>query len=334
VLLGQAFFQTEPQLIAALTAFQKQRGHPEMEVKLAAASSTFHPKVWIVDLPESCFGIVGSGNLSRGGLLSNVECSLYTSRSAEVSALQDWFQVHWAAAPDFDKAYERYKADYAFIKQQRSVIDAKIEDAMKAQGDREATWQRRLAIELSGAYFKSAHGKAEVQSRISAIGKMRALLHHPAFDLSVSEWKQFLRIPELGRIRLGHEQKTLNALPALIAILQKLPQFRSAGSAVEALQGQPGIGRNLATKLLAVYDPEKNVVVNEPVQAALRAFAYDSELDLNMTGTSYERFLRDLAPFVEECQAAGLAPAPALDAFFYDYRKGMPTSVSMAATGQ
>ena len=90
----------------------------------------------------------------------------------------------------------------------------------------------------------------------------------------------------------------------------------------QALQGQRGIGRNLATKLLAVYNPDKNVVVNEPVQSALRAFEYDSEIDFDMTGAAYEKFLKDLAPFIEECEIARLAPAPALDAFFYDYRNG------------
>ncbi len=321
VLLGQAFYQTEPELIFALIGLQKQNA-PVFEVRLAAAASIFHPKVWIVEGADRSFGIVGSGNLSRGGLLSNVECSLYTSRQTDVTALQHWFKVQWAAAPDVAKTYEKYIADYQLLDPQRKTIDAKIGAATKAQADREATWQRGHAIKLSAAYFKSLHGKEEVQSRLSAIEKMRKLLHYPDFTFSVGEWQEFLRIPELGRIRLGHEQKTIDSLPTLIPILKKLPNFKSVGPAVEALQSQRGIGRNLATKLLAVYNPDKNVVVNEPVQSALRAFEYDRELDFEMTGPSYEKFLKDLAPFIEECEIARLAPAPALDAFFYDYRKG------------
>jgi len=85
VLLGQAFFRTEPELIVTLIGLQKQRAAPVFEVRLASVISTFHPKVWIVEGVDTSFGIVGSGNLSRGGLLSNVECSLYTSRSAGIA---------------------------------------------------------------------------------------------------------------------------------------------------------------------------------------------------------------------------------------------------------
>jgi HKD family nuclease len=322
VLLGQAFYQTEPELILLLRELQQQGAAPVFEVRLASAVSTFHPKVWIVEGPSRSFGIVGSGNLSHGGLLSNVECSLYTSRSEDVTALKHWFQFQWAAAPEFAKTYQAYISEYQVLRLQRKTIEEKIETATRAQADREVTWQRRRAIKLSAAYFKSPHGRAEVEARIAAIQKMRQLLHYPDFTFNAGEWQDFLRIPELGRIRLGHEQKIISSLPALIIILKKLPQFKSVGAAVEALQRQQGIGRNLATKLLAVYDPDKNVVVNEPVQSALRALQYDSELDSELTGQAYEKFLKDLAPFIEECESARFPPGPALDAFFYDYRNG------------
>jgi HKD family nuclease len=81
VLLGQAFFLTEPQLLLRIMSLQKDSQAPRFEVKLASANGTFHPKVWIIDNDNTSLCIVGSGNLSRGGLLQNVECALLTSES-------------------------------------------------------------------------------------------------------------------------------------------------------------------------------------------------------------------------------------------------------------
>lgn len=101
ILLGQAFYQTEPALILALKELQSTSSGPAIEVKLASAVATFHPKVLIVAHPSTPFCIVGSGNLSRGGLLSNVECGLFTSHLTDIDALNQWFATQWAGAPPF-----------------------------------------------------------------------------------------------------------------------------------------------------------------------------------------------------------------------------------------
>jgi len=74
VLFGQAFYQTEPQVLLRIRKLQED-GEP-FEVKLASAVGTFHPKVWVIDGNGTACCIVGSANLSRSGLLLNVECGL------------------------------------------------------------------------------------------------------------------------------------------------------------------------------------------------------------------------------------------------------------------
>ena len=39
---------------------------------------TFHPKVLIVTTRSLRFAVIGSGNLSAGGLVDNIECGLYS----------------------------------------------------------------------------------------------------------------------------------------------------------------------------------------------------------------------------------------------------------------
>src|ERR1039458_3893442 len=63
LLFGQAFFQTEPDLLDFLLERQKLSGPPRFRVKLAPFAPTFHPKVWIIESTSSTEVIVGSANL-------------------------------------------------------------------------------------------------------------------------------------------------------------------------------------------------------------------------------------------------------------------------------
>ena len=102
-------------------------------------------------------------------------------------------------------------------------------------------------------------------------------------------------------------------------VSSKIPAIK----AVEMLQTVSGVGRNLSTKLLAMHQPEKLVVVNEPVERALRAFGYEMEMDTGITGSEYGRFLKELTEFIDECDVMNLRAAAALDAFFYAYSNNM-----------
>src|SRR5439155_23361381 len=83
------FFQTEPKLLREwnrLTA--RDAAQPHSSARLAKRLTTFHPKILSASstASPSSYAIVGSGNLSFGGLRSNTECSLYTKDSAIVAA--------------------------------------------------------------------------------------------------------------------------------------------------------------------------------------------------------------------------------------------------------
>lgn len=321
ILLGQSFFRTEPPLLLKIKRLQETRQAPKFEVKLASARATFHPKVWIIDGTNRSECIVGSGNLSGGGLIRNVECALLTRGPAEVKSLREWFDSLWKASQPLAETFDDYRAKYDKIRVARRLIDDQIEAATREQAEKEATWRLKSALKLATEYWLSGDGMAEVEGRKSAIQQMRADLHYPSWEFGVDEWSHFLRIPELGRIRLGHEDLTIAGLPQLKTILKALTaQSSTIAKQVDDLQTIPGIKRNLATKLLAVYNPEKYVVVNGPVERALRAFGYDIELGSRITGKGYAIFLQSLRAFIEEAEAIGLHAAPALDAFFYKYQ--------------
>src|SRR5262245_42959083 len=78
LLTGLDFCQTEPEVLESWLRLQRA-GLAEARI-WNDRSVAFHPKVMIIDLRKNqtpC-ALVGSGNLSAGGLRDNVECFLYT----------------------------------------------------------------------------------------------------------------------------------------------------------------------------------------------------------------------------------------------------------------
>ena len=279
VLWGRAFFQTEPAVLLRLRKLQQKSSQPKFAVRLASAIATFHPKVWIIQQQQASAAIVGSGNLSGGGLLSNVECGIYTDNIDHIAMLQDWFNMQWSAAPSLEKTYEAYISKYQKIEASRKSVRAMIEAATDEQASEEAKWHRREALSMAQQYWASGDGGQEVRDRVGALARMRTALNYPSFKFSAENWDAFLHIPELGRIRFGHKKKTIADLQRLQELLRKIasaPGSFPVERAVQELQEIGGIGRNLATKLLAMNAPSEFVVVNEPVERALRAFGYPS----------------------------------------------------------
>ena len=237
LLLGQAFFQTEPELLLRLKNLGKRSQPPRFEVKLASAVATFHPKVWIIDHAKFPIGIVGSANLSLGGLRGNVECGLFTKQTDHVAALEEWFDETWALRPPLEEILNQYISNYQKTEAARKFATAAIEAATREEIDKEATWHRRRAITLASKYWESGEGIHTVSEREAAIGRMRENLDYPRFNFSPADWSTFLRIPELGRIRLGHEKQTLAELSKLKVTLTTITTEKVAvDQAVEILQ--------------------------------------------------------------------------------------------------
>jgi len=52
---------------------------------------TFHPKVLLIESPRRHCVVIGSGDLSGGGFLSNIECSLFSTVPRIVQQADGWF---------------------------------------------------------------------------------------------------------------------------------------------------------------------------------------------------------------------------------------------------
>ena len=111
ILVGQAFFQTEPDLLDRLYAEEQKKVF--FRGRLAPPKPTFHPKVWIIDTPTCTHLIVGSANLSYGGFVENTECSAYLCDQSYAESLTAWFDALWKVSSPLTPALcRKYREQY------------------------------------------------------------------------------------------------------------------------------------------------------------------------------------------------------------------------------
>ena len=108
LLTGTSLFQTEPKV---LREWLRLSMSAKVKAKLYAKKRvTFHPKVLVVE-GKTTFAIVGSGNLSRGGLCGNVECGVFVGEGLLLAELLCWFDTVFSEAKPLRDAvvmdYER-----------------------------------------------------------------------------------------------------------------------------------------------------------------------------------------------------------------------------------
>jgi len=101
---------------AALTGLEALRvalKERRVQVRIYARAK-FHAKAHILKGKDGAtdYGLVGSSNFTRPGLMENVELNLLTSDAAQITSLKEWFERLWkdaeSVAPELLKVMERH----------------------------------------------------------------------------------------------------------------------------------------------------------------------------------------------------------------------------------
>jgi HKD family nuclease len=322
LMTGLEFCQTEP---ALLRAWNRLSVSPNFRPRVMTSESAFfHPKVIVVSAPGEKFALVGSGNLSEGGLRTNIECFAYIADEGQVGTLAKWFddlfdQKAQEFGEDYIRAYEpKYKTAHRALakihRQQRSVERTLIVRNAAFL----ARW--REAVSQAKQWFNKPDFNDGWQKRKVAVDRMKQLLHYPTFDFSRPEWSEFYRVLELGHLiavyrdRVFRQEKRLKE--ALRLLVDDAKPIQERLSTILDKRGSfhiPGLRLNTVSKILAIHDPSKWPVYNAPVETTLRHFGYKPPRGVGLAGR-YEAFAKLMQDFMKECGAKDVC---ALDWFFY-----------------
>jgi HKD family nuclease len=327
LLTGTSFFQTDPKVLREWLKLSKSG---KVEARLHHPKNfTFHPKVLVVE-GQTTFAIVGSGNLSQGGLHGNIECAVFVESSTLLKELRDWFDAVFfseAAKPleetlvsDYTRTWMQHRKVTNDLRKQQQQLEeeyvARTPAFMKHWDD---------AVSAAKQYLKSSDFQGPYKSRVEAGRRIRQYLRYPAFDFDESGWKGFYSVGSLGylipiyRDRLFRKKDGLQeGLRRLVGTEGQVPEVLGEFLSPNGKFRITGLGLNIISKILAVHAPLKWAVYNSPVADALRRFGYVPRRGAS-PAAKFIAFKEMMETFKS---ATGLPDAYALDAFFYDeYRK-------------
>jgi HKD family nuclease len=321
LLTGKWFFQTQPALLWEWHNFALADNR--VKAKLATAATHFHPKVLIVESngrhPD--FAIVGSGNLSQGGLHTNTECSLYIENAGFIEELTAWFEWQFTSAAKLTpKVIERYALSYKENHSRVKAVEKEEQRVTKdlASVDKATIAQWKALVKKATEYLKSSRYERDYECRKDGAKKILEVLNYQdKFTFDRNGWNAFYAIRELGKLR-GHRDQVFKKHNRVQDALRKLKaDGEDALPAVLDRGGKfyvPGFGVATVSKILASHDPKTWPVYNNRVAAVLDDFGYKAERGAGPAGR-YTAFKKAMADFMVECKAKD---ALALDAFFLD----------------
>ncbi|MDP9160976.1 MAG: phospholipase D family protein [Acidobacteriota bacterium] len=325
LLAGLEFLQTEPALLKRWLELKIEKGN-RIEAKLASNQTFFHPKVLIVtcDNKRSAFAIVGSGNLSQGGLRMNTECSLFIDDANLIGELSGWFRDQFEAVSATSLTAEvikAYEPIYRKNRQRLNNIRKDQRDASKKMSDigqpTMTLWKD--AVRDAKIYLKSSRYEKEYRMRHEAAERiLRVLKKEDNYTFDKNGWDEFYGIRPLGGLdhryrdivfrQQGRLKKALRALTdngekALPMVLDPEGSLHVAG-----------LGLNTVSKIMAAHDPKTWPVFNSRVAAVLKNFGYGSPR--TGKGRKYIAYKNAMAKFMAD---SGAPDTIALDGFFYSY---------------
>lgn len=96
-LVGLDFLTTEPDALRSLSAMT-EAGHPVScycySDPFGFSASVYHPKLYVMSRPERVTAVVGSSNLTRGGLKENVEVNTVISAEPSDETVSEIYAVY------------------------------------------------------------------------------------------------------------------------------------------------------------------------------------------------------------------------------------------------
>lgn len=191
IVFGDDFHLTQSGALAALMATGC-----ELRLYGSESHSGYHPKLWIFDYGDERAVIVGSSNLSHGGLWSNAEANVLIRGSAEELKA---FDEQWTM---FASESKNFTADDL-----KSYVDAEAAAAVpppkSGGGSNSASYgQLRRHIERWQRYIAEPH----------TIGQ-------------VEKWRGWYLLPEHGQLT----DTKLVELQQILEALNELPQYQKDG---------------------------------------------------------------------------------------------------------
>ncbi|MEF9385909.1 phospholipase D-like domain-containing protein [Ralstonia solanacearum species complex bacterium KE056] len=333
IAVGLSFHLTEPQLLRTLWKLSQDHS---LELFLSKSKQTFHPKIYSFWAEEHSTVIVGSANLTRGGLSLNHEASAlipdpHGNLVASVTQHFDELLEKKHIEPAKESRIDEYEREFNIHEAVRKAAKASAEEDC----DSPEPSLTALAMRLHRMKADPSENGFDGQMKTRGINRRKARALLEAMASAPGKQKDFSdRYEELiasfhsgglhrSKTRVAQHARAFTVAIADIVRQRKLPPSQAFNVLHRHFGAIPGAGINIITEILHALDNERFAVMNQNAVAGMKGTGladYPTHpTKTNVEGDTYERYCQH-ANIIQ--QALGLANLTELDNIFnFDYWK-------------
>lgn len=326
LLAGLDFFQTEESVLSEWISDELINAN----AYVYSGAPTFHPKVMLIKHADNrrSFAIIGSGNMTEGGYIKNIECNVYVNSEDEIKGLEEWLEAVISTDCTYLEQYvvDAYGDKRKKLKKARSELD-------KAQNKERSEIRKLLKAKATMLKWNDAkrdfhkyrnsdefHQSRWYELHEKAVQEIRRCLDYPEFNIVKSGWDGFYSIESLGDLdnrtkdKIFSDEKSKLTEQFKILIDDDIDIVKRINAVVDHdKDGIKGIGLNTASKILTAHDINVWPVINKPVVKALEVYGYKKAKTTN-DGIAYAAFAELMQKFKSETNCKDMLE---LDCFFY-----------------
>lgn len=326
--VGLSFHLTEPRLLRKLFDLSKLY---EVQLYLSDSDATFHPKIYATREPSRCTVLVGSANLTAGGLFDNYEASVLidgqdTTLFSEVEAHFNTFIADESIVLATKKRIDAYAVEFAIHEAWRKTAKKRA-DRVSRDDVQDLTVLADQLAEMKRD--DSPHGFAAQQAlrkeNLTQARRQIQALATPARGSGrgfLPRYEALINLFHSGglhraKTRVAREPALFLAAIADIAGRSRLAPAEAFDVLHDHFENITGAGINLLTEILHALDNKRYAVMNQNAVtghavAGFRGYP-DHPTKTNVDGELYARYCQQ----ARSLQAAlGLANLTELDALF------------------
>jgi len=323
LITGKDFCLTEPRVLQDWIG--KDFSRKGVKAFIYHGPEIFHPKLFVIEERQGRFALIGSGNLSEGGLKNNVECFLHTAQARNVEQIELWLRDivkdQRRCKPltqDYIKEYKKkWKSASRLHKKIKNITKEASQLIARTHEAQMKNWMQ--AVSEARSYFKTKKFRKDYEQYRSAARRILQLLHHPVYEFSKEEWSEFYDIWHMGHLVPIRKYQLFNQREKLRTALRILAdQDKTVQQRVDAIRERSKktyvkyMGVNLLSKILASSEPKQYPVWNSLVEGELKKFNFKMPHGAT-EGEKYAAFADLMSQFMIETKAPDMI---ALDCFF------------------
>lgn len=331
--IGRSFCLTEPDMLRKLF---KLSSRLRLKLYLSATPETFHPKVYAAKLPRGCRVVIGSANLTAGGLQQNCEASLVVNARDRAlfdsaQALVDELIAEGLIVEASTQLIDAYEVEFTVHDAWRKMVKKSAEQATDESEPNLDVLAQQLRlmkrdrtsngfdVQKAGRRRRLRRAKRELHSlaRWQPQTGTRGFLSR--FEALLDEFPS----GGLERGKTSIESEAARFLAALVDIENRTRM--SPAVAFDVLHGHfrniPRAGINLLTEVLHTLDNKRFAVMNQNAVRGMSLAGFRRyparPLKSTVNGELYQAYCRDA---LAVRRGLGLANFSELDALFnYTY---------------